>query len=143
MSENLSGLREEIKNHREDIKDVYSRLDNHNGRIVSCEVIQMQLQENQKEIKDEIISFKKDMNQTCKEIQGCVNRFIEDINGIPKRNKIDLLEHNDRIKILENKNLKQDGFLSGISKATVIYWTLISALAGVIIFLLQKYVFKV
>jgi len=130
MSEGqISDVKEELKHHRGDIKELYVARDDHNGRLIGIEQAVLFFRETQDEMKRDISDLRADMRVTCREIQKSIDKFVDDVNGTPKQNKEHLEKQDQRIKKLEDRNIEEKAFIAGVSKTTVISW-------GIILFLL-------
>lgn len=66
-----------------------------------------------------------------------IDTFIKETNGVPRRNKLEILKHETRIKVIEDAKLKEKGYFEGASTATKVSWAIIVSLIGAVIYLLR------
>jgi chromosome segregation ATPase len=95
-------MSEDVKKNYENISKLYDMARDHEGRIMVVESTIHEIRDDQKQIKQDIVSNHKEYISDLRGFQQEIKRTINDINGIPQRNSEKIDEHDTEIHALSH-----------------------------------------
>ena len=130
-------------------KELFDSRNNHEVRISLVENHIVEIKNDQREIKKDIVDTHKKFTGMVGEIRETIQDFITDINGIPKQNSqaiVDLTEdvdaNTENILTLKEHGAEQRGFMRGLDKSSLFWLSVISVGFAVIGFFLRYFLDK-
>jgi len=133
-------MSDDINRLRDDVKDLYNARNDHEKRISVVETNIGYIREEQTQIRQQIKDNHVEYMGAVGMIQGTIDKFIKDINGVPKRNAEEIVGIKSDVKSVKNcvEGLNQAKWsVGGAWKAILFIGSLIMGLFGILTFIFK------
>jgi len=142
MSEDL---KEKVSEQKKDIRELYNSRNDHDIRINALEIGFVQIQQDQKSIREDIKGIRDIQEKGFGEIQKYIKETQEElikINGKPAKNEERLNSHTTEINQIKSecalRGAQQKGLFTGIKETAWVAWIIIALLLAILGYFLKR-----